>query len=116
MSAATPSWFVNSWSVLGRVDGSHPIDTFPELRDPITPPTFGLVVAEAAIDGDPATGYLEAGVEAFLVLAALQAQPAHAHEMPASPSGADRRASEYLTRKQEAEVRRIVREELLAGR
>jgi hypothetical protein len=69
MSAATPG-LVREWlERLGSewVDLSESIDTFPELRDAITPPTFGLEVAEGAVDGDPATGYLEAGVEAFLV-------------------------------------------------
>lgn len=49
------------------MDLTESIEPFPELRDAITPPTYGLAVASGAVDGDRASGYLEAGIEAFLV-------------------------------------------------
>lgn len=47
----------------------------------MAPPTFGVTVAEGAIDGDPASGYLEAGVDAFLVPPGTEAPVFHEDEL-----------------------------------
>jgi hypothetical protein len=71
MSSSETSSLVRKW--LGRLAGAEwadlgeSLDDFPELRDAIAPPTFRVAVSEGAVLGEPASGYLEAGIDAYLV-------------------------------------------------